>query len=631
MESAASNRRGRHARLLHDLYPGDILNQPDGALQAIMRTIVMRANFIPAVRYRLGWRGVHACVSNSEAWTAKIADWAGVFGMAWLGHRTDGRLLSGRFRLFYFPDPEEELVERFSLHAAACTQQSGYLSLVRQFIDHPDLCNLFHIGALDLTIELSELMVGLNLRASGCLATRAEDGVQVMRNDEPVTLVAPGGWDQDLPAFSIAKVVYEVLGGSFAFCLATAPSFFSHRQKPGHIIAYRSNGQSKRHPHDDANINECRLEFMIDPPPLPDGRHYPRNGASIFWRCGLPIPAQWQAAPWWEAHRIGDAKSLDKQLLGIDERPSMIVLTGFLGSGKTSFIEHFVAYQIQRDRFVAVLQNEIGETGVDGKLLGSDNLSVTEIDEGCICCTLTGQLKPALQRLCSEFHPDFIILETTGLANPMNFLDDLIALGDLVRLDSVTTMVDAISYPSSALTPDIVTDQIKAADILLLNKVDGISGEHIDGTIARLKELNPHAAVIPTVRGEVNPGMLYSPDPRESPPARNTDRGKEKHRSHLDEGIESHKVILKRPLDRHRLIRTIEEQIPATVFRMKGILRFTDTASPMVVQFVAGRYEISQFPERWEEPGFLICIGQDISPPLLDDLFDRCRSTPRQQ
>jgi len=350
----------------------------------------------------------------------------------------------------------------------------------------------------------------------------------------------------------------------------------------------------------------------------------PSDGSVTEWHRGAPLPETWQTAPWWQAHQIGDAKSLDKQLLGIDDRPAMIVLTGFLGSGKTSFIEHFVAYQIQRDRFVAVIQNEIGETGLDGKLLGSDNLAVTEIDEGCVCCTLTGQLKPALQRLCTEFQPDFIILETTGLANPMNFLDDLVALNDLVRIDSVTTMVDALSDPSAQAAPEIIADQIKAADILLLNKVDGLPDRQVDETIARLRQQNPHAAIIPTVRGEVNPGLLYSPDPRETHLKQPADTGAGSHHTHGEDGIVSHKVELDHPLDRPCFIRAIEEQIPPTVFRIKGIVHLSGEPAPMLVQYVAGRYEISQFPDRWEDPGFLICIGQDITARFLDDLFSQC-------
>ncbi len=621
--------RERHEKLLGNLYPGDIFEHPGNALQAILRTVVMRANFIPAVRYRIGWRGVHACVSDGEAWTAKIADWPGVFGITWLAEKSDSQRIGGWFQLLYFPDPQEELVERFSLQAAARTQRDDYLPSVRQFPHHAELSTLFHIGNLEMTIERTDLTLGLNLQAESLLASRAEDGVNVTLRGETITLVPPGGWDQHLPALSIAKAAYEVLGGSTAFCLGTPPSAFCHCRKPGHIICYRSDGEQERQTDEACWTNECRVEFMTDPSPGEMACAFVNGDIVSEWRPGQPLPDKWQTAPWWQAHQIGDTRSLDKQLLGIDDRPAMIVLTGFLGSGKTSFIEHFVAYQIQRDRFVAVIQNEIGETGLDGKLLGSDNLAVTEIDEGCVCCTLTGQLKPSLQRLCSEFQPDFIILETTGLANPMNFLDDLVALNDLVRIDSVTTMVDALSDPSSQAAPEIVADQIKAADILLLNKVDGLTNRQVDESIARLRRQNPHAAILPTVRGEVNPGILYSPDPRETQLPNDINRVAGSHHSHREDRIESHKVALPHPLDRQRFIRTIEERIPPKIFRIKGIVYLTEEANPMLVQYVSGRYEISQFPDRWEDPGFLICIGQDIAPQFLDDLFGQCFATNR--
>ena len=110
-----------------------------------------------------------------------------------------------------------------------------------------------------------------------------------------------------------------------------------------------------------------------------------------------------------DVHQAQDFKTLDKKILGIDQRPPLILLTGFLGSGKTSFLQHFIEYQTQRSRFVAVIQNEVGEVGLDGKLL---DYQVTEIDEGCVCCSLVGNLKRAVQGILSQFQPDTIILET---------------------------------------------------------------------------------------------------------------------------------------------------------------------------------------------------------------------------
>ncbi len=608
---------------LHDLYPCSIVDEPEKALQAIFRAIVVRTNFVPAVRHRLGWRGLKNCSVDVEAWTAKIADWPGVFGMIWVASDITDQHLAGCFQLNYFPAPDEALVESFSLQAAARTQQDGYLARVRQFSMYPDFCDLFYIGDLTLRLNRPEMDVGLTLQAPTRRASMAMDGIQVVSQSKPVNLVPPGGMDQDLPSLRIARALFEVLAASTAFCLETPPAFFRHGIKPGSMICYWSDGRQEERIVDDMCLNYCQLDFSS-----PDGLCEPVAGGKdlIVWHFGEPVPAQWQAAPWWRAHRISNYKSLDKQLLGIDDRPALIVLTGFLGSGKTTFLEHFIAYQIQRDRFVAVIQNEIGATGLDAKLLGSDNIVVTEIDEGCVCCTLAGQLKPALQQICADFQPDFIVVETTGLANPMNFMDELVALTDIVRIDSVTAVVDGpLCRPSQDLSR-VVESQIKSADVLLLNKVDKMSDQAIEDTQSYLRRINTHAPIIPCIRGEINPGLLYSPDPRESqlsfsPAGRfKTHR----HHCHLQDRIQSHKLVLNASLNRQRFIETLETALPNNLFRIKGIVFFTDAVTPMLVQFVAGRYEISVFADRWDQQGFLIFIGQEIAFNLIKNLFDRC-------
>ncbi len=614
------------AQTLHTLYPGDLFERPDDTLRAILRTIVVRTNFIPAVRHRIGWRGLNHCTTTRDAWTAKIADWQGVFGMLWEGSASSSDRLTGLFQLNYFPAPDEELVEDCSLRAAAWTQREDYLTLVRRFAELDELRDLFYIGDLQLTLDRSSLALGLNLRSDTWLASRAEDGVRAEVNGEAITLVAPGGWDQHLPAFKLARSFYEVLGASAAFCLETSPSYFRHRRRAGQIVRYWSDGRQLQQPDDTTEKHECRLAFFSPESASGSPADLQPGDVAVTWQPDQPLPTEWQSAPWWQSHMICDFKSLDKQLLGIDDRPALIVLTGFLGSGKTTFLENFVAYQVQRDRFVAVVQNEIGETGLDGKLLGSDNLMVTEIDEGCVCCTLSGRLKPALHQLCSNFRPDFIVLETTGLANPMNFMEELITLSDLVRIDSVTTVVDGPSYLENRVAADIIADQIKSADILLLNKIDLLSSAQVTDVTAQLRRQNPHAAIIPAIRGEVNPALLYSLDPREVPPTVGIHHETSAHHNHLHDQIRSCKITFAAPLNRDRFVHAIENRLPKSILRVKGIVFFSDATGPMVVQYVAGRYEISSFPDRWDDPGFLICIGQQILEERLDRLFQKCAS-----
>jgi G3E family GTPase len=217
-------------------------------------------------------------------------------------------------------------------------------------------------------------------------------------------------------------------------------------------------------------------------------------------------PSCYRDKLWWHADQLKGSKSVDKKILGMDERPPLIVLTGFLGSGKTSFLQHFIEYQTQRSRFVAVIQNEIGEIGLDGKLL---DYTVTEIDEGCVCCSLVGNLKRAIQSILESFSPDYIILETSGLANPKNLLDDLGELAETVRLDATVTVVDALNFESTLANYAIAADQVAAADVLLLNKSDLVDEARLEQVKRQLGRLNANAPICVTRRGDVNPALIF--------------------------------------------------------------------------------------------------------------------------
>ena len=196
-------------------------------------------------------------------------------------------------------------------------------------------------------------------------------------------------------------------------------------------------------------------------------------------------------------------------MLGVDERPPLIILTGFLGSGKTSFLQHFIEYQTQRSRFVAVIQNEIGEVGLDGKLL---DYAVTEIDEGCVCCSLAGNLKRAVQGILENFSPDTIILETSGLANPLNLLEEMTELGEVVRFDSTVTLVDALNLDAALADSPIAADQIRAADVIVLNKRDLVDDARLEAVRRRVQEINPRAPQFCTTQGDLNPALIFDAD-----------------------------------------------------------------------------------------------------------------------
>lgn len=195
-----------------------------------------------------------------------------------------------------------------------------------------------------------------------------------------------------------------------------------------------------------------------------------------------------------------------------DQRIPVTVLTGFLGSGKTTLLNRILSEQ--HGRRIAVIENEFGEVGVDDALVLDAEEEVFEMNNGCICCTVRGDLiriLGALMRRKDRF--DAIIIETTGLADPAPvaqtfFMDD--ALRAQLRLDAIVTVVDAkhVLTHLDEVKPDGVenesVEQIAFADRIVLNKQDLVDAEQIATVTQRIRGINAAAEILPAVRCDVN-------------------------------------------------------------------------------------------------------------------------------
>ena len=599
---------------LQELNPENISSSPESGIQELMRHFLMRTNFVPGVRHVIGWRGLKDSSSDVGGWTARIKDYSGVFGISYNKFELVDTWINGRFAVNYFPDPEEELVDLFSLQAGFYAQKDEYLSHIRNFLLYPKLCQLFNIGIIDLGVNQSEDALILGFESISRQRVIARDGISFSQNGHLSQMVEPGGYDQDFPSYSTAFSLFQVLAASVTFNLEEPPVFLKNVYCPGKEIIYDATGHHSETPSKEAQKEYLFLGYgkggFINIADRSVGKNKSFN-KNFVWKKGDPFPRKFEDELWWKAHQISNYKTLDKNILGIDDRPQLIVLTGFLGAGKTSFLQHFIEYQVQLNRFVAIIQNEIGEIGLDGKLLDHD-YAVTEIDEGCVCCTLVGSLKRAIHQILSSFHPDYIVLETTGLANPFNLLDEISEVEELVKFDSVTTMVDGLNVETSIEDYEVAKLQIKAADILLLNKKKLLNKKQIRKINSRLRELNPNAPIIATDYGDINPALLYGVDLYDDEQIMDKKKdGRKGHHSHKEDGLSSCKLSFTKPLNRAVFMKTIES-LPPSVFRMKGVVDFDDTQKATLIQYVAGRYELSEFKNPNLPDRFLVLIGKDL-------------------
>ena len=175
----------------------------------------------------------------------------------------------------------------------------------------------------------------------------------------------------------------------------------------------------------------------------------------------------------------------------------LLIIAGFLGSGKTTLLLQIAKRLAASSQKIAIIENEMGEVGIDGDYLTREGLHVQELLGGCICCTLAAGLAGTLEKVERLFQPSFVILEATGSARPADIMQILRRYPGNVSTVQVVTLVDASRHEMlmEVMTP-LVTAQIEAADIVAVNKIDQVERETVERTIGSARALNSRASIV---------------------------------------------------------------------------------------------------------------------------------------
>ena len=356
------------------------------------------------------------------------------------------------------------------------------------------------------------------------------------------------------------------------------------------------------------------------------------------------------------------------------------ILTGFLGAGKTTLLNHILANQ--EGLKTAVLVNEFGEIGIDHELIVSTTDEMVELTNGCICCSINDELLQTVYKVLERPDPpDYLVVETTGLADPlpvaMTFLGS--DLRNETRLDSIITLIDAENFGEEILDTEVGRAQVLYGDILMLNKTDLVPPERLKELEGMLGEIKTDARFLHSVKGDVPLPLLLSVGLFESDKVVE-EQAQEEHKhshhehshdhhdhghahhdhshEHHDHGHEGHdhghahhshdhdhdhdhhghdhshdgsiegftslSFQSDQPLGLRAFQNFLDNQLPATVFRSKGILWFKESERRHVFHLAGKRFSIDDTDWEGTRKNQLVIIGRDLDHETIKQQLQAC-------
>lgn len=346
------------------------------------------------------------------------------------------------------------------------------------------------------------------------------------------------------------------------------------------------------------------------------------------------------------------------------------IITGFLGSGKTTLLNHILTNQ--QGVKTAVLVNEFGEIGIDNELIVSTSEDMVELSNGCICCTINNDLLEAVYKILERQEGiDYLVVETTGLADPLPVALTFLGteLRDMTRLDSIVTVVDSENFSLDLFNSQAAYSQITYGDIILLNKADLVSEEKLTDLETRIREMKEGARILRTTKAEVPLPVILSVGLFESDKYFAAEEAEahqhdhdhhhhdhdhdahahhdhshcdhdhghcehdhdhdHHHSNHLEEdGFTSVSFQSDRPFEIKKFQYFLDNQLPESVFRAKGILWFKESSKRHIFHLSGKRFSLDDSEWKGEPKNQLVLIGQGLDHATLRSQIEHCLGMP---
>lgn len=339
------------------------------------------------------------------------------------------------------------------------------------------------------------------------------------------------------------------------------------------------------------------------------------------------------------------------------------ILSGFLGSGKTTLLSRLITSFKQQGLRPAIVMNEIGEVNIEG-LAAGEEVPTAEMLSGCICCTIRSDLSSEIAMLIQREQPDVIVIEATGIANPMEILDAAAEASLYMRIDvkKLITVVDAahllqLNIEQKGKTYRLMQEQIRAASALVLNKMDQVTDQGKETVQQLVERWNPYAPIMPAVRCDIKLEDLLQSDPkdrnehlhahdREDRDARehtdkheHTNNHEHTHRHEHDHSHEhahdhdhahehgSHDHVMSYTYYFSHPVNSVEFErliagLPRDVYRAKGILTFSDTNSRFLFQYAFRESDFMKITPQGQVPDVVVFIGEHFQKSLLREQLE---------
>jgi G3E family GTPase len=283
--------------------------------------------------------------------------------------------------------------------------------------------------------------------------------------------------------------------------------------------------------------------------------------------------------------------------------------------------------------------NEIGDVNLDGMLV-DDDVPMAEMLNGCICCTIREDLSKSLFTMVRNEKPDVIIIESTGIANPLELIEGITNTSLIVEIDLrlVITVVSAPHFLDESRgkkgkTTRLMEEQIRCADLILLNKIDLIEGKDCNEVNIRLRELNPKARIEETMRCNVEINSLIHmtsmTNIQSQSPGHEPEKKMKKHlqvvpnegqQHHTHDHVMVYTHYFDKPID-HKKFEKLFSQLPSEVYRAKGILQFTKSEDRFLFQYAYREMEIVKLNTQQEVQTVAVFIGEHFNKQQVDQVI----------